>query len=205
MDNREKYAHNALAYDKIVESWHDFRKNCKINKCIEEFVSYLNYGSEVLDAGCGTGYPISDYLTKRGFKVTGIDPSEKMLEKALSLNLNDAEFIKSEFLSFSPTKTFDAIIAFDCLWYIAPENQPDIYKKAAELIKSGGYFMFTHGATHGEIQGEMFGENFFYSALSLKEVKSLLSQNGFDIVRIETNYSEPTTGTRDLLVFAKKR
>ena len=64
--------------------------------------------------------------------------------------------------------------------------------------------MFTHGRTNGEIYGEMFEENFRYAALDLDTVIKLLRENGFETLRIETDYKEITTGTRDLLVFARK-
>lgn len=204
MENKEKYALNAAAYDEIADKWHDFRKTCKVNKCVVEFCSLLQKGANVLDAGCGTGFPISAYLSECGFKVTGFDPSEKMLEKAKTLNLRDTQFYKADFLSFNTDSLFDAVIAFDCLWYIEPEKQREIYKKAASLLKSGGYFMFTHGKENGEISGEMMGKTFYYSALSAQEVLFLLKQNGFETLRAETDYKELTTGTRDLLIFAKK-
>ena len=58
------------SYDKICEQWCDFRKNTKINRCVAEFSELLRPGSKVLDAGCGTGYPISAYLVEKGFAVT---------------------------------------------------------------------------------------------------------------------------------------
>lgn len=192
------------SYDKIADSWHNFRKSTTINKCIQEFCEYLPAGANILDAGCGTGYPVDDYLVKNGYCVTGIDPSEKMLEKARELQLDNAKFLTSDFLSFESPVLFDAIIAFDSLWYIPLKNQPEIYKKAENLLKTGGYFMFTHGRTNGEVYGEMFRENFRYAALDLDTVIKLLSENGFEVLRVETDYKEITTGTRDLLVFAKK-
>ena len=192
------------SYDKIADSWHNFRKNTTINKCVREFCEYLPSGANILDAGCGTGYPIDDYLVKNGYCVTGIDPSEKMLEKAKELRLDNARFLTSDFLNFDSSSLFDAVIAFDSLWYIPLKSQPEIYKKAENLLKKGGYFMFTHGRTNGEIYGEMFEENFRYAALDLDTVIKLLRQNGFETLRIETDYKEITTGTRDLLVFARK-
>ena len=153
MESNKKYSLNAAAYDKIADEWQDFRKTCVVNKCVEEFCAILPDGARVLDAGCGTGYPISAYLVARGYNVTGIDPSEKMLEKAKALRLKNARFFKSDFLGFETGEKFDAIIAFDCLWYIEPDRQREIYSKAASLLKDGGYFMFTHGKENGEIDG----------------------------------------------------
>lgn len=202
---KEQETQNVISYDKIAEIWHKFRKNCVVNNCVTEFCNFLPKGADVLDVGCGTGFPVSAYLVSDGYSVTGIDPSEKMLEKARELNLSNAKFIKSDFLSFNDTKKYDAIIAFDSLWYIPSEKQRLIYEKAADLLRQGGYFMFTHGCVHGEKEGEMFGEKFYYAALSCEEIKNCLDYCGFDILRFERNYVEKTTGQRDLLVFAKKR
>lgn len=106
------------SYDAIAEKWHDFRKNSVINKCIEEFSLLLPEHASVLDAGCGTGFPVDDFLVKKGFFVTGIDPSREMLLKAEKLNLPRARFIRSDFLNFTDIKAYDAIIALDSLWYI---------------------------------------------------------------------------------------
>ena len=64
--------------------------------------------------------------------------------------------------------------------------------------------MFTHGNRNGETIGEMLGENFYYGALDSARVCDLLTNNGFEILTFTENYSEPTTGTRDLLVTARK-
>ena len=84
------------AYDNIADKWAEFRAGCTINKCIAEFVKLLPLHSEILDVGCGTGYPIAVFLEKKGFFVTGIDISDKMLEKARELHLPNAIFIKSD-------------------------------------------------------------------------------------------------------------
>ena len=64
--------------------------------------------------------------------------------------------------------------------------------------------MFTPGKENGEGSGDMMGKTFYYSAFSLDVTLPLLKQNGFATLRAVTDYSEQTTGTRDLLVFAKK-
>lgn len=195
---------NTASYDKIAAKWDDFRKTCDINKCVEEFADLLPEGAVILDAGCGTGVPIAKYLTKRGFSVVGIDPSSEMIRKARRLRLKNASFSQCGFLGYDSDIKFDAMIAFDSLWYIPLEDQPEIYKKASSLLKDGGLFMFTHGKEHGSIQGTMFGENFIYYALSAEEIRQNLKICGFEILREDADYAEPTTGTRDLLVFAKK-
>ncbi len=191
-------------YDEICPQWDEYRKKTSVNKCIADFSRRLKPNSSILDVGCGTGYPIDFFLSERGFRITGIDSSAKMIEKAASLKLKNTEYHVAELFGFRTEEKFDAIIAFDCLWHICHDNQKYIYGTIASLIKKGGYFIFTHGKKDGEIYGEMMGQTFYYSALDAEEVKKILISEGFEIISFTENYKERTTGDRELLVEARK-
>lgn len=193
------------SYNAVAETWNDVRNKMPINKCIEDFALLLKDGASVLDIGCGTGYPIDCFLVSRGFFVTGIDISENMLIKAKERNLSSATFESADFLTFETEKKFDAVIAFDSLWHIARAEQEGIFKKLSSLLNGGGYLLFTYGKTDGEVYGDMFGKTFYYSSIDLAVTKRLLKENGFDILTCAENYKEATTGTRDLLIVAKKK
>ena len=111
----------------------------------------------------------------------------------------------ADFLEYDEGGKFDAIIAFDSVWHIEEASQAAIYPKFAALLKDGGYLLFTHGKSRGSVKGEMMGQSFYYSALDVKDVKKLLIDNGFEIVNLIEDYQEKTTGTRDLLVIARKK
>lgn len=192
------------AYNNIFESWNEFRQSSPINKCVVEFSKLLKPGCHVLDVGCGTGQPIAQFFSDNGFSVTGIDISEKMVQHAQSLDLQNCKFVLCDVLDYCPDVSYDAVIAFDSLWHVDHDNQAKFYSKISSLLNIGGYLMFTHGKTDGEVVGEMFGEKFYHSALDLERVKELLKESGFEIVQCLENYSEKTTGTRDLLVVAQK-
>ena len=191
-------------YDEICPQWDEYRKKTSVNKCIADFSRRLKPNSSILDVGCGTGYPIDFFLSERGFRITGIDSSAKMIEKAASLKLKNTEYHVAELFGFRTEEKFDAIIAFDCLWHICHDNQKYIYGTIASLIKKGGYFIFTHGKKDGEIYGEMMGQTFYYSALDAEQVKKILISEGFEIISFTENYKERTTGDRELLVEARK-
>lgn len=191
-------------YDEICPQWDEYRKKTSVNKCIADFSRRLKPNSSILDVGCGTGYPIDFFLSERGFRITGIDSSAKIIEKAASLKLKNTEYHVADLFGFRTEEKFDAIIAFDCLWHICHDNQKYIYGTIASLIKKGGYFIFTHGKKDGEIYGEMMGQTFYYSALDAEEVKKILMSEGFEIISFTENYKERTTGDRELLVEAKK-
>ncbi|MBE5792874.1 MAG: methyltransferase domain-containing protein [Clostridiales bacterium] len=201
-DNHAKI--NARSYNRIADWWDENRKNRPTDPMILKLISMLPEGACVLDVGCGTGRPIARALSENGFSVTGIDPAENMLKKAEKLNLRNAEFFKTDLLSYVPDKTFDAVIAFDSVFHISLADQPKIYPKIAKLLNPSGLFLFTHGKMHGSVEGEMQNEPFLYAALDKTELKTLLHKENFEILQFTEDYKDPITGTRDLVVIARK-
>lgn len=196
---------NARAYDAISDDWQRSRNAGTVNACIVDFVKRLKPNGRVLDVGCGTGYPITQYLSSCHFFVTGIDISHAMIQKAKALHVPHAEFIQQDFLDYTSDRLYDGIIAFDSLWHIAKEKQPAIYPKLASLMRPGAYVLFTHGKRDGETTGMMYDQEFYYSALEAEEVRLLMAQAGLATLSLTENYREPTTGDRDLLVIAQKQ
>jgi predicted TPR repeat methyltransferase len=96
---------------------------------------------EVLDAGCGTGLcgPLLKPLCKR---LTGVDLSRKMLDKALERECYDQLF-EAELTEFigSCDHFFDLIASADTLVYFGDLSPPA--KASFEALKSGGYLIFT--------------------------------------------------------------
>lgn len=194
---------NVKSYNKIANEWDKIR-SCKIvDNCIIDFCKLLPKNASILDIGCGTGKPIAEYCYSQGFNVTGIDPSIEMIKKASSY-IPNAKFINKDLFSFESDQLFDGIIGFDSLWHISHDSQHLIYPKVSSLLKPNGYFIFTAGLTDGVVEGKMFESEFGYAALDKNVIKKLLDENSFKIIKFEENYEHPTTGTRDLLVLAKK-
>src|SRR3989338_2374515 len=98
-------------YNRIAEDWH--RDHTSDDWWVEgtnAFIQKLPVGSHVLDVGCGSGVK-SKYFIDHGFKVTGIDISDKLLEIARR------EAPEGEFKVLSMTEldsmpeTFDGVFA----------------------------------------------------------------------------------------------
>jgi predicted TPR repeat methyltransferase len=195
---------NRNSYNRIADKWDTNRRRKGIDPCIADLAAELPSDAAVLDIGCGSGYPIAKYLSEHNFSVTGIDLSEKMIEKAKALNLKKASFFAADFMDWQADGLYDAVIAFDSLWHIQYDRQQLIYPKIAGFLKENGLFLFTHGKEDGSAEGKMFGEDFRYYALDGSVVKKLLAENGFQIVSWRENYTNEISGTRDLLAVARK-
>lgn len=91
----------------------------------------------VLDVGCGTG-ALSHLLASKGLEVTGVDPSEGMLNQANKKARNkEIEFIKivpGERLPFEDN-SFDLVISSYVAHGLKPEERKKLYLEMKRVAK----------------------------------------------------------------------
>ena len=180
---------NKVSYDKIAEQWTTVRKDMQVSKLVIDFAKQIKPNGSILDIGCGSGLPITKYLCDKGFAVTGIDYSDKMIEIAKKSSI-PANFFLSDFFDFTISEKFDGIIAWDSLWHIAKSKQESIYPKISNLLKPNGLFLFTHGNVDNEHIDTMMGEEFYYSALSEAEIVENINRNNLVMEYSYRNFTE---------------
>jgi len=98
--------------------------------------------ARLLDLCCGTGQLAAE-LTKRGYKVVGLDGSEQMLHYA-RLNAPDATFILEDARSFSlPHEVQGVISTSDGLNHILQLDElRQVFQNVHVGLSSPGYFLF---------------------------------------------------------------
>lgn len=100
----------------------------------------------ILDLGCGTGGH-SLILAEKGYKITGVDISEEMLEigkkKAGERKLN-MEFIQGDIRNIELNHKFDAVISMFAVMSYQTTNEDLIsaFKTASKHLKKNGLFIF---------------------------------------------------------------
>ena len=105
----------------------------------------LKKGTRVLDLGCGAGFA-SIQLLQRGYQVTGVDLSEKMLDLArkncsdtgvgnITFQRGNAEQLDLEDASY------DAVIALGVIEYTASDGR--VLREMNRLLKPGGYLILS--------------------------------------------------------------
>lgn len=129
-----------------------FTKHTKkeIDFLLEEFK--LPEGAKILDMGCGVGRHSIEFA-KRGYCVTGIDISQKMLEKAKEWAQKEGvevELIKADAARFECNEGFDAVIclcegAFSLLGLSDDPIEHDlaILRNIYKSLKPRGKFILT--------------------------------------------------------------
>lgn len=167
----------------------------------ERFISLLPPRARILDVGCGPGRD-ADYFATKGFRVTGVDLSEKLLEIARA-RVPQATLYKQDFqrLRF-PKQQFDGIWACASLLHLKRREVPMVLRKFFRLLKSGGtlFIMVKEGSGEADVSEELsshLSRHFTY--FQQEELKDLVRDAGFEVVEQYTyNEKDRRPDHRDL-------
>jgi len=151
----------------------------------------------VLDLGCGAGIPITGWLTRQGYAVTGVDVSARQLDLARGY-LPEATFIRSDMLdlTFQP-ETFDAVVAFHSIIYVPREKHPALLASIYRWLKPGGTLLatLTISACEGEdADWEGWGDAMRWSHHNAETNRRMLRGAGFEIRNAEPRTTGGTGG-----------
>ena len=100
----------------------------------------------ILDLGCGTGLEL-DEIFKRNpdARVTGIDLSEKMLDRLREKYVSKAdqiEIILGDYLGYDyPANSYDYVVSVESLHHFTHGEKLRLYRKLYGSLKPGGRFI----------------------------------------------------------------
>ncbi len=158
---------------------------------LEDMSHVLPENAAVLDLGCGAGVPVTRWLARRGYAVTGVDVSARQLELARRY-VPEATFIRSDMteLAFEP-ETFDAVVAFHSIIHVPREEHPALLADIHRWLKPGGTFLAILTVTDFEGEDsnwEGWGAAMRWSHHDAETNRSMLRETGFEL-----RYAEPRT------------
>lgn len=106
------------------------------------WLARLPEGARILDVCCGTGY-LAGLLVERGYRVTGVDVSERMVEYARR-NVPAVEFHAADVCEFRVPGHFDAAVStFDSLNHLPRiELLQAAFRRTGEALRPGALFAF---------------------------------------------------------------
>lgn len=151
--------------------------------------NYLNFSTDVLDIGCGSG-SIAFYMAKMGKKVVGIDISSRAIDvcKKTSKILGLSSVTKFEVvncLDFSSQQKFDLIICTEVLEHLEDDEQ--IIKNFNKILKKGGYLFISVPSKNSPLYKLGLTNNFdkkvgHLRRYSFEELEILLKKAGYKIL-----------------------
>ena len=181
------HADNILSlYERHAHTWAKRRAKWLLDKTwFDDFIIHLSgepHECTVLDLGCGTGEPIAAYLMQNGCKITGVDGAATMISIARSA-YPDQEWINADMRNLPTFEPFYGVIAWHSFFHLTPEDQRPMFETFARLCRPLAPLMFTSGTGLGEVIGEFEGEPLYHGSLAPEEYRSLLDENGFDVLK----------------------
>ena len=154
----------------------------------------IKVGDSVLDLGSGAG---NDCFVARAIvgetgKVTGIDFTDAMLEKARTNNAKigytNVEFIQGDIEKMPfPDNTFDVIVS-NCVLNLVPDKQK-AFSEMYRLTKPGGHFCVSDVVIKGELPEKLQKDAEMYAgcvsgAIDMDKYIEIIKETGFSDINI---------------------
>jgi cyclopropane fatty-acyl-phospholipid synthase-like methyltransferase len=189
-------------YNQIAEKYLQDRDQFKNIRYLEKFIGLLKPGSKILDIGCGAGQPIDEYLIKKGFKVIGIDISEKQIELARQ-NVPMATFkVKDMSLFKHGEYNIEAVVSFYAIFHILRENHLKLFKIINSFLPKDGLILVSMGFSEWEgTEDDFHGAKMFWSHYNAKKNKEIIKKAGFKVLLDEIDTSR---GEKHQMIIARK-
>jgi 2-polyprenyl-3-methyl-5-hydroxy-6-metoxy-1,4-benzoquinol methylase len=138
----------------------------------ERFLSKLQPGAHILDAGCGSGRDMLAF-TMRGFLVSGFDASQQMAAYASSYSGRSCAVLRFQDLQYQ--NEFDGVWSCAALLHVPKHDMEDVMNRLINSLKPNGvvYSSFIEG------EGErVSSDGRLYNSYTCDSLRTLLSKIG---------------------------
>jgi SAM-dependent methyltransferase len=141
----------------------------------------LSPGAEVLDLGCGSGFPITRVLIDAGLRVSAVDASPTLVAAFRHNFPNIPVACETVEESTFFGRTFDATLAWG-LWFLLPVAvQQELPQRLATILRPSGRLLMTAPAEPLTWLDGMTGEE--SHSFGAETYRQLLKGAGFSVIR----------------------
>ena len=194
------YQNTINYYEKNADVFFMETKDADMKYCREKFMSYLEPGSLILDAGCGSGRDIKAFLDS-GFNVEGIDLSKKLCsiaEKYTGIQIRNIGFDE-----ITEENKYDAVWACASLLHVKRADLPHVIATLKRSMKLNGiiYASFKLG------DKERISNERFYTDLNEQSANQLFEKVGLKLqeIFITCDVRTEQNETKWINIIAKKQ
>ena len=198
--NKEAYEASAVSYSEKVENLHPQKET-------DRFLTMIPQNGKIIDIGCGSGRD-AKVFSERGYIVTGVDFSSKMIEIAKK-KAPQADFHVMDVRSLNFEPIFDGAWANASLLHLSKNEFPNVLEKIFKSLKSDGLFFIKlkKGSSEAlELDVRYNNLKKFYAYHDEKDLKELLLATGFTVLDLYVTEINSSYQTHPYVhVFCKKR
>lgn len=177
----EQYFHSTKeSYNAIAHVYAGIYPKQILYSSSDPLLDQLPKQAAIIDIGCGHG-TVAKFFTEKGFKVLGIDFSEKMIDIARK-QAPLAEFRLMNMLELNlPKESFDFALASASILHIPKKRVPELLAKIYSFLKKQSWFQIVLKEGEGEIFEENVCNGKFWAFYRKSEIFSLLEAAGFTV------------------------
>lgn len=185
----EHYEKHSAGYDA------ERRKSFHERSWLERFVQPLPRDGSILDLGCGAGEPIDRYLIDKGFNITGVDGSPRMITLART------RFPRQRWLTGDMRKVimdgrYDGVLVWDALFHLPGPDQIDMIRRIAGWLKPNGRLLFNTTPDAALLASAPRGVTLYNESLDAAEYRAAFEV--FKLVEIAYHPDEANSGGRSI-------
>jgi len=145
--------------------------------------TFLKRTWKACDIGCGDGR-MEELLADSVKQLDGYDNQERPLQFArLLCTKKNVTFTRNTGSIPAQDKTYDAVLCFDVIEHIAPNQLRGFIDEMKRVLKDGGTLILTT-PNKRELRGRIFGHNVdpkHYKEYDIPELEDLLRKNGLTV------------------------
>ena len=168
----DRYAHWAATFETPELRW------------VDEFMSVLPDGADVLDLGCGGGRAPAQAVATR-HRYTGVDISGEQVARARR-RIPGGRFIVEDatHLELEPG-SFDAVMSLFMFGHIPRAEQAPLLERIHGWLRPGGRFLTTMGTGDSDdaVDPDWLGAPMFFASFDPETNRRLFAGAGFDVAR----------------------
>ena len=170
-------------YNKVGEDCLRYYKKSHSNELsvLKKLQFLLPNKSTILDVGCGTGKPISQFLSEEGYDVFGVDISKKMISLAKK-NSPKAKFQVRDLNKLKFKEKFNAIVCLFVILHLPKRRLSQVFKLFVNALKKEGYLLFSFNEGKKEGYFTFFGRKIYLSQYTKREIEEIIKKSNFKIV-----------------------
>lgn len=174
---------NRKAYDSLAFEYDEWTMDDSLFKDgFDAWLARIAPGGKVLDIGCGHGRPVIASLLEKGFVVTGMDASSKMLERVRK-EFPSVPLINLPVEDLDLEQEFDAACSLSSMLYLDPIDFSHGLYRVHRALKPGGLLFLNAYDLHPTWRGEPYHvdlERWMWGwSYGINEAAKILDEHGY--------------------------